>query len=162
MIDLHTANHVFKKGHRIMVQVPEHVVSDHRPEPAEICAKYFRGEGRGFREGYAEDLPVEAISVERRDLGRAVKGFGLNTEARAQNSRRLRRNMRLSHKRAGVLIVCVCTMALIAPSFHAAQQTPLNYAALFEKSEVMIPMRDGVKLHTEIYSRGTRPRRCRC
>jgi len=48
--------------------------------------------------------------------------------------------------------VCVCTMVLIAPSFHAAQQTPLNYAALFEKSEVMIPMRDGVKLHTEIYS----------
>ncbi len=60
--------------------------------------------------------------------------------------------MLLSHKRAGVLIVCVCTIALIAPSFHAAQQTPLNYAALFEKSEVMIPMRDGVKLHTEIYS----------
>ena len=60
--------------------------------------------------------------------------------------------MRFSHKRAGVLIVCVCAMALIAPSFHAAQQTPLNYAALFEKSEVMIPMRDGVKLHTEIYS----------
>jgi putative CocE/NonD family hydrolase len=60
--------------------------------------------------------------------------------------------MRLSHKRAGVLIVCVCTMVLVAPSLHAAQQTPLNYASLFEKSEVMIPMRDGVKLHTEIYS----------
>ena len=28
----------------------------------------------------------------------------------------------------------------------------VDYAGLFEKNEVMIPMRDGVKLHTEIYS----------
>jgi len=60
--------------------------------------------------------------------------------------------MRLSHKRAAVLLVCVCTVVLVVLPFHGAQQTPVNYASLFEKSEVMIPMRDGVKLHMEIYS----------
>jgi len=29
---------------------------------------------------------------------------------------------------------------------------PVDYAGMFEKREVMIPTRDGVKLHTEIYS----------
>jgi putative CocE/NonD family hydrolase len=51
---------------------------------------------------------------------------------------------------AGIIILAGA--ACLAPTFQAAQQTPLNYAALFEKSEVMIPMRDGVKLHTEIYT----------
>src|ERR1700675_4247127 len=60
--------------------------------------------------------------------------------------------MRLSPKRVSVLLMCVCTSVLVALPFHAAQQTPLNYASLFEKSEVMISMRDGIKLHTEIYS----------
>jgi uncharacterized protein len=60
--------------------------------------------------------------------------------------------MRLIHRCAGVLLVFACAAVLLTPSFPAAQQTSLNYAALFEKSEVMIPMRDGVKLHTEIYS----------
>ena len=60
--------------------------------------------------------------------------------------------MRLSHKRAAVLLVCVCTVVLVVLPFRGAQQTPVNYASLFEKSEVMIPMRDGVKLHTGIYS----------
>ncbi len=60
--------------------------------------------------------------------------------------------MRLIRKRVGALLIVACAAVLVAPSFRAAQQTPLNYAALFEKSEVMIPMRDGVRLHTEIYS----------
>src|SRR5260370_40081135 len=60
--------------------------------------------------------------------------------------------MRLIRKRVGALLIVACAAVLVAPSFRAAQQTPLNYAALFEKSEVMIPMRDGGRLHTEIYS----------
>jgi len=40
-IDLHTADHVFLKGHRIMVQVAEHVVPAVRPEPAEVCGEHF-------------------------------------------------------------------------------------------------------------------------
>jgi putative CocE/NonD family hydrolase len=51
-----------------------------------------------------------------------------------------------------IFTFCFAATALIMPSFHAAQQMPVNYAELFEKREVMIPMRDGVKLHTEIYS----------
>src|SRR5260370_40683587 len=34
----------------------------------------------------------------------------------------------------------------------AAQQQPPDYSKLFDKSEVMIPVRDGVKLHTEVYA----------
>src|ERR1700726_2178606 len=57
--------------------------------------------------------------------------------------------MRLSYTREGVLLA----LALAAvPSFRAAQQSPVDYAQRFEKREVMIAMRDGVKLHTEIYS----------
>jgi len=60
----------------------------------------------------------------------------------------------LSHKHTGALLLAsVCVAILIVPAFHAAQQQArADYGNLFEKSEVMIPMRDGVKLHTEIYS----------
>ncbi len=60
--------------------------------------------------------------------------------------------MRLIPKRAGVLLVFACAGVWLAPSFRAAQQTPVNFAELFDKREAMILMRDGVKLHTEIYS----------
>jgi putative CocE/NonD family hydrolase len=46
---------------------------------------------------------------------------------------------------AGVAVV-------LASSFGAGQQMPVDYAALFDKREAMIPMRDGVRLHTEIYT----------
>ena len=43
--------------------------------------------------------------------------------------------------------------ALFAPFPGISQrQQPLDYARLFTKTEVMIPMRDGVKLHSEIYA----------
>ena len=58
--------------------------------------------------------------------------------------------MRLIWRRVSVWIIFVGAGVLLAPSFHAAQQTPLNYAALFEKSEALIPMRDGVILRGEI------------
>jgi uncharacterized protein len=60
--------------------------------------------------------------------------------------------MRLMHKHAGALFVILCAAVLVAPSFWAARQMPMDFAERFEKSEVMIPMRDRVKLHTEIYS----------
>src|SRR5467141_4030866 len=60
--------------------------------------------------------------------------------------------MRLVPKRAGVLLMFACAAAVFAPSFRAGQQSPVDFAGLFDKREVMIPMRDGVKLHTEIYS----------
>jgi putative CocE/NonD family hydrolase len=43
------------------------------------------------------------------------------------------------------LLVC-------APRPVQAQQIPRDYASVFDKIEVMIPMRDGSKLHTEIYT----------
>src|SRR6202167_4150948 len=47
-------------------------------------------------------------------------------------------------------LLVLVTMGFI-PRAMPAQQTG-DYAVLFNKIEVMIPMRDGVKLHTEIYA----------
>jgi putative CocE/NonD family hydrolase len=60
--------------------------------------------------------------------------------------------MQLSHERIGALLVFVCAVVLLVPAFYARQQTAVDYAGLFEKNEKMIPMRDGVKLHTETYT----------
>jgi hypothetical protein len=60
--------------------------------------------------------------------------------------------MRSVYKRAVFLPALAVAFVLLAAPFHAAQQTPGDYAALFEKTEAMILMRDGVKLHTEIYA----------
>ena len=49
-------------------------------------------------------------------------------------------------------ILLVGAGVLVVPAFRAGQQMPVDYAELFQKSEMMIPMRDGVKLHTEIYT----------
>jgi len=58
--------------------------------------------------------------------------------------------MRRISRHAGILVIAAGV--LVAPSFRAAQQMPMDYAQRFEKREVMIAMRDGVQLHTEIYS----------
>jgi putative CocE/NonD family hydrolase len=53
------------------------------------------------------------------------------------------------------ITVCFLTAGSIAIRQSAAQQQQPprpNLAELFDKSEVMIPARDGVKLHTEIYT----------
>jgi uncharacterized protein len=52
----------------------------------------------------------------------------------------------------------VCVLLLLAgvfafaPGFRGAQRQPVDFASSFDKAEVMIPMRDGVKLHTEVYT----------
>ena len=43
-------------------------------------------------------------------------------------------------------------MALIVPVSALSAQTPADPAATFDKREVMVPMRDGVKLHTLVYT----------
>jgi uncharacterized protein len=48
------------------------------------------------------------------------------------------------------ILLAAATFFLAFPA--AAQQDRQDYAKLFDKTEVMIPARDGVKLHTEIYS----------
>jgi putative CocE/NonD family hydrolase len=78
--------------------------------------------------------------------------LGINTEFTEMGAQRSQRGMRLISKRMGLLLVFPCTIVLLVPSFRAAQRTPVNLAERFEKREVMIAMRDGVKLHTEIYT----------
>jgi putative CocE/NonD family hydrolase len=56
-------------------------------------------------------------------------------------------------KIAGFTILLALAGLMYVPRFGAAPQRQRpDFAALFEKTEVMIPMRDGVKLHTEFYT----------
>jgi putative CocE/NonD family hydrolase len=52
----------------------------------------------------------------------------------------------------GVTMFLALTAFLFVPRFGASpQRQRLDFQALFDKTEVMIPMRDGIKLHTEFY-----------
>ncbi|HTQ59857.1 MAG TPA: CocE/NonD family hydrolase [Candidatus Solibacter sp.] len=56
-------------------------------------------------------------------------------------------------KNASTVGFLVALGLLLVPFFGTAQQRQrLDFAALFDKTEVMIPMRDGVRLHTEFYT----------
>ncbi len=53
---------------------------------------------------------------------------------------------------ARAIFVLAAAILLFAPHRSAAQQTVSDYSTRFDKTEVMIPMRDGIRLHTEIYT----------
>jgi hypothetical protein len=53
---------------------------------------------------------------------------------------------------ARAIFVLAATILIFVPRHSAARQTASDYSARFEKTEVMIPMRDGIRLHTEIYT----------
>jgi len=56
-----------------------------------------------------------------------------------------------SIRTASNFLILPAIIALLLIPFGVAQQRQrIDFAALFDKTEVMIPMRDGVKLHTEI------------
>jgi len=59
------------------------------------------------------------------------------------------RSMDLRHVRAIFLVIAA---ALFAAMPDEAQRQDPDYSQVFNKTEVMIPARDGVKLHTEIYA----------
>jgi uncharacterized protein len=50
------------------------------------------------------------------------------------------------------IVVLVAAIVLLAPPSGLAQQVAHDYIAAFDKTEVLIPTRDGVRLHTEIYT----------
>ncbi len=57
------------------------------------------------------------------------------------------------HKTSSVMIVFALAALLFVPRFAAAPQRQRpDFSAIFDKSEVMIPMRDGAKLHTMFYT----------
>jgi len=61
--------------------------------------------------------------------------------------------MRSVRKTANALVLFAIASLVFVPRFGATprRQRP-DLSALFNKTEVMIPMRDGVKLHTEVYT----------
>jgi uncharacterized protein len=62
----------------------------------------------------------------------------------------IRRRLRISL----IAVAAIATILFPLTSGHSpthAQQSQHEYTAVFDKIEVMVPVRDGVKLHTEIY-----------
>jgi putative CocE/NonD family hydrolase len=60
--------------------------------------------------------------------------------------------MRSIRKISSITVMLALAGLLFVPRFGAAPQRQRpDFLALFDKTEVMIPMRDGVKLHTEFY-----------
>src|SRR5579859_3086754 len=59
-----------------------------------------------------------------------------------------------SIRKAACVAVCPLVAAFLVVPFLGSARTPQrpDYNTLFNKTEVMIPMRDGVKLHTEFYT----------
>jgi hypothetical protein len=53
---------------------------------------------------------------------------------------------------AGRVLLLAIAILLFALRPTPAQQLASDYATAFDKTEVMIPMRDGIRLHTEIYA----------
>jgi putative CocE/NonD family hydrolase len=53
---------------------------------------------------------------------------------------------------ARAIYVLAVTILLFVPRHSTAQQSTSDYSTRFDKTEVMIPMRDGIRLHTEIYT----------
>jgi uncharacterized protein len=58
----------------------------------------------------------------------------------------------LTRRAAYAALVIVSAAAPCGITFAQTPATPADPAAAFEKTEVMVPMRDGVKLHTTIYA----------
>jgi putative CocE/NonD family hydrolase len=56
----------------------------------------------------------------------------------------------MKHKLSVVLIAIAATAALLSTAPQSGQSGP-ELGQIFEKTDVLIPMRDGVRLHTEIY-----------
>ena len=56
------------------------------------------------------------------------------------------------HGFAGFFLITLAALAFLPQRGPAQQQTPPDYSQSFDKTDAMIPARDGVKLHAEIYA----------
>src|SRR5271170_3379596 len=80
------------------------------------------------------------------DAPRANNRISLETREFSARGGRRKQNI------ARAIFVLAATILLFVPRHSAAQQSASDYSARFDKTEVMIPMRDGIRLHTEIYT----------
>ena len=72
-IDLHTANHVFKKGHRIMVQVQSTWFPLYDRNPQKFVPNIFEAKETRLPEGHAAHLSLEQIPIEHRNFRRSQR-----------------------------------------------------------------------------------------
>jgi putative CocE/NonD family hydrolase len=80
------------------------------------------------------------------DALRANNQMSLRTRDFSARGRRRKENI------ARAIFVLAAAILLFAPCHSAAQQNVSDDSTRFDKTEVMIPMRDGIRLHTEIYT----------
>ena len=58
----------------------------------------------------------------------------------------------MKRKITTVIVAVSAGLSLLSTGVHLSQtETKPDMSQIFNKSDVMIPMRDGLKLHTEIY-----------
>jgi len=65
VVDLHTQDYRFLRGHRIMVQVQSTWFPHHRSEPAALRPEHLPRQGFGLSEGDTPHLPVRPLPVAR-------------------------------------------------------------------------------------------------
>jgi putative CocE/NonD family hydrolase len=80
------------------------------------------------------------------DAPRADNQISLQTRDFSPRGRRRTENI------ARAILILAATIQLFVPRHSAAQQTTSDYSTRFDKTEVMIPTRDGHSPHTEIYT----------
>ena len=68
-IDLHPNDHVFMKGHRIMVQVQSTWFPLYDRNPQKFVPNIYKATDADYTEGDAEDLSLERCGVEHRAAG---------------------------------------------------------------------------------------------
>ena len=71
-IDLHTNDHAFLKGHRIMVQIQSTWFPLYDREPANLRREHLQRAGLRLSEGHPKGLPLGAVSFSYRAAGRAL------------------------------------------------------------------------------------------
>ncbi len=101
---------------------PEHVVSGHRPKPADVRRQHLRRQGRGLQSGNASHLPRDRCRDVRRSLSRGDAMSRMSRMSRMSISRTA------SVSRAFVLCASVCAIAAV-PTIGTAQSPSPDWAA---------------------------------
>ena len=89
------------------------------------------------------------IEFSRREKRRQDAG-ATNCNSIVRSHELIRRRLRISFIAVAAIATILFPLTARHSSTHA-QQSSREYTAVFDKIEAMIPVRDGIKLHTEIY-----------
>jgi uncharacterized protein len=125
------------------------------PEERRVPAPDFsQGSGAIKRRtaGFSPGLVLLVHKLKRESTARSCVILDSHFPVKAQFAP-VRSSMRPEHFFGGgfFLLAAILVAFSYTPSSGFSQQKLRDYSEMFDKCEAMIPMRDGVKLHTEIY-----------